>query len=463
MALRTLGKQLIGGLGKSQITSVLPAVTTSIRGFADVKDLPAGQAKPDQPKYELMATAVYVHEALEQMDGKVNPGIVKSILHPDREMTVQLPVPMDSGEIELFSAHLVQHNNSRGPFKGGVIFHQDVTLEGMRSLAALNTWKTAIMDVPFGGAKGGVAVDPRLLSVREQEKLTRKMVSALQHILGPVVCVPAPDIGTDERHMAWIFDQFSRIRGYSPAVVSGKPLWLHGIHGRESAAGRGAAITTREFMKKIMRSRVAGSTFIVQGFGKVGSWAAELVTEQGGKVIAVASSETAVFNEAGLDIAALRAHVASGKYLAEYPGGTAIPNDASFLEIPCDVVIPAAVAGTINADTAPKLQCSAVVEAANAGITPEGNAILARRGIPVCPDLVTSGGGVVMSFFEWVQNMQNMQWDQEEVFRRQESYMTAAFTAMHHLARDRGVPLRTAAYMVALERLARSAGNRGHE
>lgn len=408
-------------------------------------------------------TSVYVKEALQLMD--IDPQLEKAILNPDREVSVNLVVPMDNGEVNMYSAYRVQHNNALGPFKGGIIFHPAVTLENMRSLASLNTWKFALLNVPFGGAKGGVAVDPRGLSEREVEKLTRKYVQALQEVLGPQTDIPAPDINTDERHMAWIFDQYSKLRGFAPAAVTGKPTWLHGIVGRDSAGGRGAAYASREFLSRTLKKRVAGTSFLIQGFGKLGGWTAQILhQEMGAKIVGVSCSETAVYNENGLDVPALRQHVAAGKLLKDFPGGTGVSNDDSFLELPCDVLVPCAVDGTVHAGVVDRLGCKAIVEAANAALTPEADALLVKKGVPVLPDIYANGGSVVVSFFEWVQNNQNMQWEESEVHRELDRYLTDAYDAMvrEQEQHGKGLPLRMAGYLVALRRLVRAESVRGH-
>ncbi|GLC46010.1 hypothetical protein PLESTF_000745900 [Pleodorina starrii] len=409
-------------------------------------------------------TSVYVKEAFNILD--FDPQVEKAILNPDREVKVNLVVPMDNGEVNMYDAYRVQHNNVLGPFKGGLILHPAVDLENMRSLASLNTWKFSLLNVQFGGSKGGVAVDPRSLSEREMEKLTRKYVQALQEVIGPRTDIPAPDINTDERHMAWIFDQYSKLRGYAPAAVTGKPVWLHGIVGRDSAGGRGAAYATREFMTRTLRRKVAGSTFLVQGFGKLGSWAAQILQqEMGAKIVGVSCSETAVYNEDGLDIPALRAHVAQGGLLKDFPGGTGVPNDDSFLDLPADVLIHCAVDGTIHAGNAARcLHFNAVVEAANAALTPEADALLRQHGVPVLPDIYANGGAVIVSFFEWVQNNQNLQWEEDEVKRELDRYLTDAYDALikEQQQYGSGLTLRTAGYMVALRRLQRAELVRGH-
>lgn len=425
--------------------STVPSCEPSETSLPDEADLP---------------TDVYVKAAAERIS--LSSSLLKPILHPDRELTVQLVVPMDNGEMEQYTAYRVQHNNTLGPFKGGIIFHPGVTLESMRSLASLNTWKAAVMNVPFGGAKGGVALDPHRLSDREQEKVSRKFIKGMQDIIGPTVDIPASDIGTDERHMSWMFDQYSKIKGYSPGVVTGKPLWLHGSHGRDSAGGRGVAITAREFIRKTLQSRLQGATFVVQGFGKLGAWAAHFLSEAGGKVVAVSSSETATMNPDGLDIPSLRHLIHSpGALLSQFPGGTPVPNDVSFLETPCDFLVLAAMAGTVDAKVAERLNCTAVIEAGNNAITPEGDKVLRRRGIPVLPDLVANGGVMVASFFEWSQNITNLRWEEEEVTQKLDRHLVDVYRHIHKISVDRKLSLREAAYDVALQRIAVAEQNRG--
>jgi glutamate dehydrogenase (NAD(P)+) len=322
------------------------------------------------------------------------------LLTPKRELGVELVVQMDNGEIESFEAYRVQHNDARGPFKGGLRYHPQVDLDDVRSLASLMTWKTAVMDIPFGGAKGGITVDPKRLSERELEKLTRKLVGAIKEIVGPAEDIPAPDMNTGAREMAWFFDEYSKYKGFSPGVVTGKPVHLHGSLGREAATGRGTVFAIRELLRATESGKIADHTFAIQGFGNVGAWAAELLQEQGGKVVAVSDVSTAVGNAKGLDIKALRAHAATGRPLGEFEGGEAFPV-GDLLKTKCDVLIPAAIGGVIDAAVAKQLDCRFVVEAANGPTTPEGDRVLRERGVVVLPDILTNGGGVTVSFFEW--------------------------------------------------------------
>jgi len=405
-------------------------------------------------------TNTFLREALNELEYPQK--LQKLLLTPNREMSVELVLQMDSGEIEVFEAYRVQHNNSRGPFKGGLRYHQQVDIDDVRSLASLMTWKTAVMDIPFGGAKGGVTVDPRKLSERELEKLTRKLVQAIKEIIGPSEDIPAPDMNTDARVMAWFFDEYSKYKGFSPGVVTGKPVHLHGSLGREAATGRGTVFAIRELLKATQSGRIQDHTFVIQGFGNVGAWAAEILTEMGGKVLAVSDVSSAVVNENGLDIKAIREHLKSGKELAEYTEGSMIPKD-DLLSIPCDVLVPAAIGGVITKETAPLIQCQFVAEAANGPTTPEGDAILRDRGITVLPDIYTNGGGVTVSFFEWVQNLQNFKWEEDDVNRKLDRKMTDAFHNIWRIHQDKKIPLRTAAFVKALQEVTRAEIHRGFD
>ncbi|KAL6745631.1 glutamate dehydrogenase [Haematococcus lacustris] len=406
------------------------------------------------------ATNTFIKEALVELDYPEK--LQRLLLTPQREMTVELVLQMDSGEIEVFNAYRVQHNNSRGPYKGGLRYHPQVDIDDVRSLASLMTWKTAVMDIPFGGAKGGITVDPAKLSERELEKLTRKLVMAIKEIIGTYEDIPAPDMNTDARVMSWIFDQYSKLKGFSPGVVTGKPVYLHGSLGREAATGRGTAFAIREVLRATHLGRIPDAKFVIQGFGNVGAWAADILTDMGGKVVAVSDVTGAMHNEKGLDIKALRAHMASGKRLVDFTeGSAALAKD--ILATPCDVLVPAAIGGVITEANAGQLACKVVAEAANGPTTPAGDAVLRDRGIVVLPDIYTNGGGVTVSFFEWVQNLQNFTWEEDDVNRKLERKMTDAFAAIWAISKSKGIPLRTAAFVVALQRVTRAEIHRGFD
>ena len=390
------------------------------------------------------------------------------LLTPQREVLVELVITRDGGEIETFNAYRVQHDDSRGPFKGGLRYHPAVDLDDVRSLASLMTWKTAVMDIPFGGAKGGITLDPATLSERELERVTRKLVQAIKDVIGPHVDIPAPDMNTGAREMAWIMDEYGKYAGFAPGIVTGKPVHLHGSLGREAATGRGTVIATRELLRAAGAGELEGKTVAIQGFGNVGAWAATLFAEAGAAVVAVSDAYGAVRagegggSKKGLDIPALRAHVAAGGALADFAGGTAFP-PGDILATPCDVLVPAAIGGVLGEAEAERVDARFVVEAANAPTTPAGDAVLRGRGIPVLPDILTNGGGVTVSFFEWVQNLQNLWWEEAEVNSRLDKKMSDAFAAVWAIHTERRIPLRTAAFVQALQRVTRAHIHRGFD
>jgi glutamate dehydrogenase (NAD(P)+) len=380
---------------------------------------------------------------------------------PFREITVQVPVLLDSGEVEVFLGHRVQHNGARGPTKGGVRFHPSVDLHEVRGLATLMTWKTALLDLPFGGAKGGVNVDPGRLSKTELERLTRKFTGRIAIALGPYRDIPAPDMGTNAQTMAWMLDEYSQKRGYSPAVVTGKPVTLGGSLGREEATGRGVMIVMRESAPDL-GVEWRGATVAIQGFGNVGSHLAESLSAEGLLIKAVADANGGVCNEGGLDIPALTAHVRRTGSVVDFPGSEAITNEQLW-RIPCDFLVPAALGGVITKeDNVADLECRVLVEAANAPTTPIADKVLDERGIPVLPDFLANAGGVVVSYFEWTQNLQQMRWELEQVNTALERKMVAAYREVRALSSRRGISMRTAAYAIALQRVADAEELRGH-
>ena len=380
---------------------------------------------------------------------------------PFREVTVQVPVLMDNGEVEVFLGHRVQHNGARGPTKGGVRYHPTVDLHEVRGLATLMTWKTALLDLPFGGAKGGVNVDSHRLSVRELERLTRKFTERIAIALGPYRDIPAPDVGTNAQTMAWMLDEYSQKKGYSPAVVTGKPVSLGGSLGREEATGRGVMIAMREAARDFGMPW-QGATAAIQGFGNVGSHLAQGLAAEGVKVLAITDAEGGVYSQNGLDIDALLAYAREHRSVAGFPNADALSNDKLW-EVPCDFMVPAALGGVITKETnASTLQCRMVVEAANAPTTPIADKILEERGIHVLPDFLANAGGVVVSYFEWTQNLQQMRWDLDQVNAGLEKKMVAAYREVLTLAKERSVSLRTAAYAIALRRVADAEDLRGH-
>ena len=379
---------------------------------------------------------------------------------PFREITVQVPVKMDGGDTRVFTGYRIQHNGARGPTKGGIRYHQDADHAEVLGLARLMTWKTALLDIPFGGAKGGITVDPRPMSKGELERMTRTFTSRIALCLGPHRDIPAPDVNTNAQTMAWIFDEYSRGRGYSPAVVTGKPIALGGSLGREEATGRGVAMVMREFARD-HGLPLAGARAVVQGFGNVGGNLARiLAAEDGMKIVVVSDVDGGIVNDKGLDIPALLAHAQARRPVSEFPGGKAIAGDQVFL-VGCEYLCPAALDDVITADNADALDCKAVIEGANAPTSPEADHLLDRRGIPVVPDFLANAGGVVVSYFEWTQNLQQHRWELDYVKDQLGRKMVAAWTGVRDFARARGVSLRTAAYALAISRVAEAERLRG--
>jgi glutamate dehydrogenase (NAD(P)+) len=377
-----------------------------------------------------------------------------------REVQVQVPVRLRDTGIHVFSGYRVQHNGARGPFKGGIRYHEQVNLDEVRALAALMTWKTALLDVPFGGAKGGVNCPARDLEQDELQLITRSFVDKIAGILGPTRDIPAPDVGTDAQVMAWIMDEYAKLHGDAPAVVTGKPTLLGGSPGREAATGRGLVYAYREAARA--RGLHPDSTrVVVQGFGNVGSWAARIITELGCTLIGVSNTSGAIFSEAGIDPAALLAHLAEGGRLVEYPRAEPIPAEG-LISLDCEVLIPAALGGTIHAGNAGCINARVVVEGANNPTTPAADEILTDDGVLVIPDVLANAGGAVVSYFEWVQNLQHLSWDEHEVNNKLRARMRRAYREVEQRANDRGVSMRVAAYELALERVLEATRLRGY-
>ncbi len=403
--------------------------------------------------------------ALAQLSSAVeilgySPGLHEILATPRREMHVAVPLRRDSGEIVLHRGYRVQHNISRGPGKGGLRYAAGVDIDEVRALAMWMTWKCAVVDVPYGGAKGGVAIDPREYSSAELERVTRRYTSEIMPIIGPERDIMAPDIGTDEQTMAWVMDTYSVNQGYTiPGVTTGKPLPVGGSLGRATATGRGvvhaAAAALADDGVDLSEVRAA-----VQGFGKVGSHAAHWLHEAGTRVVAVTDVDGGTRNDDGLDVAALLAHVATGAPVSTFEGGSAVSNDEIF-GLDVDLLIPAAVEGVLDADTASSVKARWVVEGANGPTTPEGDRVLADRGIVVVPDILANAGGVVVSYFEWVQANQAYWWTAEEIADRLAQRMHAAYASVSETARDQSLSLRDAALAIGVRRVAEAHQIRG--
>jgi glutamate dehydrogenase (NAD(P)+) len=377
-----------------------------------------------------------------------------------RELQVQFPVHMDDGSIRVFTGYRVQHNLSRGPAKGGIRYHPDVSLDEVRALAMWMTWKCAVVRVPFGGAKGGITVDPKVLSRDELERLTRRYTTEISVLIGPKRDVPAPDVNTNPQIMAWMMDTYSMHAGYSvPAVVTGKPLSIGGSEGRLEATGRGVVIIARE-AARFSGFDLPEATVAVQGFGNVGGTAARLFHRSGARVVAVSDVNGGIYNQRGLDIPAVTRHVQETGTVAGFPGAEFITNQ-QLLELPVDLLVPAALENVITAENAPRVMARVVVEGANGPTTPEADAILQDRGILVVPDILANAGGVTASYFEWVQDLQSFFWTEAEVNQRLEFIMLNAFREIVRVHQERNVDLRTAAYILAVGRVAQATKLRG--
>ncbi len=384
------------------------------------------------------------------------------LLAPFREVTVEVPVRMDDGRIEVFTGYRIQHNGARGPCKGGIRYHPEADHDEVLGLATIMTWKTALMDIPFGGAKGGVTVDPKKLSKLELERLTRRFTQRIAIVLGPYRDIPAPDVNTNAQVMAWILDEYSSRQGYTPAVVTGKPVSLGGSLGREEATGRGVMYVMQEYARDFGIA-LKGGRIVIQGFGNVGSHLARLLdAEAGAKVIAVSDVEGGIYNDTGLDLPGLLAHVAQKRPVSEWKGGKAITNEALWT-IPCEWLVPAALGGVITKEAnARSIDCKVVVEGANEPTTPIADTILEERGIAVLPDFLANAGGVTVSYYEWAQNLQQYRWTHEQVNKELKATITKAYVAVRDLAKEKAVAFRTAAYGIALQRVAEAERLRGN-
>lgn len=383
----------------------------------------------------------------------------RSMLTPYREIKVECSFIRDNGELATFVGYRVQHDQSRGPMKGGIRYHPLADADEVSALACLMTWKTAIVNLPYGGAKGGIAVDPKTLSPAELQRLTRVFTQKIHDVIGVYTDIPAPDMGTNAQVMAWIADEYSKFHGYSPGVVTGKPVELGGSLGRESATGRGV-LYGAECLFASEGRKVSDFTYAIQGFGNVGSWAARLFSEAGGKIVAIADVSGAVRNPAGLDIRALVEYAANNKGVAGFPGGEHFPADQIFFE-PVDVLIPAALGEVLHKDNAERVKAKYILEGANHPTDPEADTIFARKGVTILPDIYANAGGVTVSYFEWVQNVQQFRWDEERINNELKKVMQQAFADLTAARSRHRCDLRTAAFALAVERVARATTLRG--
>lgn len=377
---------------------------------------------------------------------------VKAILnYPDRTVKVEIVTKADDGSNLHHVGYRVQHSNARGPMKGGLRYHPHMDENHASALASLMTWKTAVVDVPFGGAKGGINCDPSKLSRSELERITRKFVEKIHEVIGPSLDIPAPDMNTNSQTMAWIMDEYSKFHGFSPGVVTGKPLYLFGSEGREEATGRGVMIVLDEVLK-LRKIAFKDVTVAIQGFGNVGSNAAKFIAEKGAKVVAVSDQFGAIFNSSGLDVLSLISWTAEKGTVVGFPESKPVAAE-ELLVLDVDVLIPAAIEGVLTRDNAQEVKAKFIIEAANGPTTREANEILLSKGVLVVPDILANAGGVSVSYFEWVQNMQHFRWDKERVDSELDRVLRKAWRDVNELASAQNVDLRTSAFMLAIKRV----------
>jgi glutamate dehydrogenase (NAD(P)+) len=420
-----------------------------------------GQPRPitiyDSPTYQMAVQQLETVAAATDLDRN----ILERLKNPKRALVVGVPIRMDDGRTVNFTGYRVQHSLTSGPSKGGIRYHPAVDLGEVAALAMWMTWKCAIMNLPFGGAKGGINCDPEKLSVGEKERLTRRFTEELLPVIGPRMDVPAPDMGTDEQTMAWMMDTYSMSVGYAcPEIVTGKPVEIGGCVGRREATGRGVVYCILHALREL-DINPQGATAVVQGFGNVGSVTCHELYQRGVKLIAIGDRYGAIANPQGIDVPALLRHVATpGNLVRDFPGARPIPAD-ELLTTPCTVLVPAALERQITAANAGKLKCRVLAEGANGPTTPDADAILAKSDIFVIPDVLCNAGGVTVSYFEWVQDMQQFFWDEAQVNAKLEELMLKAFQRVRAVAKERKVPMRTAALSLGVEKVAREKLRRG--
>ena len=391
-------------------------------------------------------TKVFIEQATALLDYR--PDIVKQLETPHREVRVELNIRMDDGSIGTFIGFRVQHDDARGPFKGGLRYHHHVDSEEVTALASLMTWKTAVAGVPFGGAKGGIQVDASTLSDAEKQRLTRKFIDGIHDVIGAKSDIPAPDVNTDGQTMAWIFDQFAKYHGYEPGVVTGKPVALGGSEGRTQATGRGCVYATEEILAH-EGEELEGKTVVIQGFGNVGTWAAHDYVAKGAKVIGISDISGGYVREEGIDVADAIAYAKENRGLEGWEGAEKI-DGAKILTMECDILVPAALGGVLTKENAGDVKARYIVEGANGPTDPEAQDIFDEKGIHVVPDIYANCGGVTVSYFEWSQNMQHFYWDEERVNQELRKVMKKAFADLMAIRRKHECNLRTAAFVLGV-------------
>jgi glutamate dehydrogenase (NAD(P)+) len=428
---------------------------------AKEKAIGEGVRKPGQhaEMSNLDIVRFYFDRATERL--KLPDDIRAVFWEPYREVTVQIPIKQADGRVHVYSGYRIQHNGARGPYKGGIRFHPEVDVDEVRALASLMTWKTAVADVPFGGAKGGVNCPAGTLEPAELQKIARSFMDKIEKVLGPTRDIPAPDVNTNAQTMAWLMDEYGKLHGHTPAICTGKPIALEGSYGREQATGRGCIYMFREAAPQIGLSP-ADTTFVVQGFGNVGSWAARILQQLGAKMVGVSDATGAITSQAGIDAEDLTRHLyVEGGSLTEFPGAEVISPD-DLLAIECDVLIPAALGGMIHEGNADRINCRMVIEGANSPTTPAADEILEQKGVQIIPDVMANAGGVVASYFEWVQNLQHFRWTEREVNDKLGTIMRRTYRDVSVRGKEEKINLRDAAYLVGIERVVEASRTRGY-
>ena len=420
----------------------------------------AGEAKPGQhaEMSNLDIVRFYFDRAVERLQLSDDLRVV--FWEPYREVTVQIPIKRADSKIHVYSGYRIQHNGARGPYKGGIRFHPEVDVDEVRALASLMTWKTAVANVPFGGAKGGVNCPAGEMADGELQTVARSFMDKIEKVLGPTRDIPAPDVNTNAQTMAWLMDEYGKLHGHTPAICTGKPIALEGSYGREQATGRGCVYMFREAAPQIGLSP-AETTFVVQGYGNVGSWAARIMQQLGSKMVGASDATGAIRSDAGIDADDLAKHIAEDGKLTEFPGTEVISPD-DLLAIECDVLIPAALGGMIHEGNADRINCRMIIEGANSPTTPAADQILEDKGVHIIPDVMANAGGVVASYFEWVQNLQHFRWSEREVNDKLGGIMRKAYRDVSARGKEERVALRDAAYLVGIERVVEASRTRGY-
>jgi glutamate dehydrogenase (NAD(P)+) len=427
-------------------------------GEADgrTRDEPAPVSRAEVSNLEIVSH--YFDDAAERLN--LRDDVAAVLKSSYREVQVQIPIRREDGKIHVYQGFRVQHNGARGPYKGGVRFHPEVDLDEIRALASLMTWKTAIAGIPYGGAKGGVNCPAGEMSSGELQTVARSFMDKIEKVLGPNRDIPAPDVNTNAQTMAWMMDEYGKLHGHTPAAVTGKPISLEGSYGREAATGRGLVYLYEEAAPEC-ELEPESTRFVVQGFGNVGSWAARLMQDLGCKMVGASDAYGAIRSDDGIDAYELADHVREGGQVPQFDGVDGIEPD-ELLEVECEVFLPAALGGMIHADNADRLRCRMIIEGANSPTTPKADAILADNGVHVIPDVMANAGGVIVSYFEWVQNMQHLRWEEDEVNSRLRKIMQRAYEDVREKASEHDIPLRPAAYELGIERVVEAATARGY-